>query len=69
MLEYINDILNTGDTPILYAHKVDKDDIPIIKEVIVEVMNKYETLMESNVMKAYLTRVLKYIHVFFTMSL
>ena len=66
MLEYINGILNTGDVPNLYAQQVDKDDI--INAVRAEVMNKYGNLMESNVMKVYLARVLKHIHVVLAMS-
>ena len=61
MLEYINGILNTGDVQNLYAQQADKDDI--INAVRAEVMNKYGNLMESNVMKVYLSRVLKHIHV------
>ena len=66
MLEYINGILNTGDVPNLYAQQADKDDI--INAVRAEVMNKYGNIMESNVMKVYLSRVLKHIHVVLAMS-
>ena len=66
MLEYINGILNTGDVPNLYAQQADKDDI--VNAVRAEVMTKYGNLMESNVMKVYLNRVQKHIHVVLAMS-
>jgi dynein heavy chain len=66
MLEYINGILNTGDVPNIYAEQSDKD--AIINAVRAEVMTKYGNLMESNVMKVYLNRVQKHIHVVLAMS-
>jgi dynein heavy chain, axonemal len=65
MLEYINNILNSGDVPNLYK-KEDMDEI--LQSVKSEVLQKYGNLQDSNVMKLYLSRVLKNIHVVLAMS-
>jgi len=65
MLEYINNILNSGDVPNIYK----KEDIDEIRDAVKnEVLMKYGSLLESNIMKVYLSRVLKNIHVVLAMS-
>jgi dynein heavy chain len=65
MLEYVNNILNSGDVPNLY----NKEDIeyitPFVKN---EVLAKYNSLQDSNIMKVFVARVLKNIHVVLAMS-
>lgn len=65
MLEYINNILNSGDVPNIYK-KEDYDDIST--QCRNEVLSKYGNMQETNVMKVYLSRVLKNIHVVLAMS-
>lgn len=65
MLEYINNILNSGDVPNIYK----RDDLDEISAAVKnEVMMKFGSMQESNIMKVYLSRVLKNIHVVFAMS-
>jgi dynein heavy chain len=64
-LEYINNILNSGDVPNIYK----RDDLDEITSCVRnEVLMKYGNLQESNVMKTYIQRVLKNIHVVIAMS-
>ena len=65
MLEFINNVLNSGDVPNLYK----RDDLEEITAAVKnEVLMKFGNMQESNVMKVYLSRVLKNIHVVLAMS-
>jgi len=65
MLEYINNILNSGDVPNIYK----QDDIEEIRKTVKnEVLSKYGNMQDSNVMKVYLRRVLQNIHMVIAMS-
>jgi dynein heavy chain len=65
MLEYVNNILNSGDVPNLY----NKEDIEYITPYVKnEVLSKYNSLADSNIMKVFVSRVLKNIHVVLAMS-
>jgi dynein heavy chain len=65
MLEYINNILNSGDVPNLYQ----KEDMEEIKgKLRAEAISKYGNFQDSTVMKVYLARVMKNIHLVLAMS-
>ena len=65
MLEYINNILNSGDVPNIYKTE---DMEEIRKTVKNEVLSKYGNMQDNNVMKVYLRRVLQNIHMVIAMS-
>jgi len=65
MLEFINNILNSGDVPNIYK----RDDMDEISQAVRnEVLMRFGSMQESNIMKVYLGRVLKNIHLVLAMS-